>query len=82
MIDMADSFFFEGVYISYKNSLWWKSIPEYNSCWVEGLLVVCCRSMYLPIRERVHVTGVSMAFLDICRYLYCHMAVYDLVKHD
>ena len=34
--------------------------------------------MYLPIRERVHVTGVSMGFLEICRYLYCHMAVYDL----
>ena len=35
--------------------------------------------MYLPIRERVHVMGVSMGFLEICRYLYCHMAVYDLI---
>ena len=33
---------------------------------------------YLPIKERVHVTGVSMGFLERCRYLYCHMAVYDL----
>ena len=38
--------------------------------------------MYLPIRERVHVTGVSMGFLKICRYLYGHMAVYDFIKHD
>ena len=36
----------------------------------------------MPIRERVHVTGVSMGFLEICRYLYGHMAVYDLIKHD
>ena len=38
--------------------------------------------MYLPIREMVHVTGVSMVFLEICRYLYAHMAVFDLIKHD
>ena len=28
------------------------------------------------------MTGVSMEFLEICLYLYYHMAVYDLVKHD
>ena len=38
--------------------------------------------MCLPIRERVHVTGVSMGFLEIFRYLYGDMAVYDLIKHD
>ena len=37
--------------------------------------------MYLPKRERVHVTGVSMGFLDVW-YLYGHMAVYDPIKHD
>ena len=44
------------------------------------MLVVCCRSMYLPIRERMLVTGVSMGLLKIFRYLYCNMAVYDLIK--
>ena len=36
MIDLVDSFF-EGVKISTKNNLYWKSIQEYNGCWVEIL---------------------------------------------
>ena len=38
--------------------------------------------MYLPIQERVPGTGLSMGFLKIFRYLYCHRAMHDLIKHD
>ena len=33
--------------------------------------------MYLPKRERVHVTGVSMGFLEICRSTCFVLILYD-----
>ena len=48
MIDLADSFCEES-----RSAM--RTISDeslFQGCWVEGLLVVCCESMYLPVRKR------------------------------